>query len=90
MEYSKVSERTAGKVAERQEAVHNVTQEAEVSQQVGAVGPSVAEHCLALPVGRAQFGITEVPDVRQEVEDIPQSASCRREVRGQRSGTECT
>lgn len=77
-----VTERTAGDAAERQEAVHDVTQEVEVSQQLGAVGSGLGEHLPALPVRRAQFGVTDVANVNQEVEDVPQSASCR--VRGQR------
>lgn len=77
-----VSKRTAGEAAEWQEAVHDVTQEVEVTQQVGAVGASLSEHCPALPVRRAQFGITDVADVHQEVENVPQSASCRSEVTG--------
>lgn len=81
---SRVRERTTGDVAERQEAIHGVTQKVEVSQQVGAVASSFGKHSSALSVRRAQLGITDVPDVCEEVEDVPQSASCR----GQRSDVE--
>lgn len=78
-----VGERTAGDAAERQEAVHDVTQEVKLSQQVGAVGSSLGEHRPALPVRRAQLGVADIADVHQKVQDIPQSTSCG--VRGQRS-----
>lgn len=77
-----VTERTASEAAEGQEAIHDVTQEVEVAQQLGAVGTRLSEQNAAFPVRRAQFGVAHVPDIHQEVEDVPQSASCRSEVRG--------
>lgn len=78
----KYSERTAGEAAKWQEASHDVTQEVEVSQQVGAVGASLGEYGTTLPVWRAQFGIADVADVHQEVKDVPQSTSWKSEVTG--------
>lgn len=76
------SERTAGEAAKGQEAGHDVTQEVEVSQQGRAVGASLGEHGATLPVRGAQFGVTDVADVHQEVKDVPQSASWKSEVTG--------
>lgn len=70
-------ERTASNVTERQEGVHNVTQEVEFSQQVSAVTAGPGKKLLALPVRDAQLVVADVPDVHQEVEHVPQSASCR-------------
>ena len=76
-------ERTTSEVAERQEGVHDVTQEVEFPQQVSAVASGLGEHLATLPVRSAELLVADVSDVHQEVEDVPQSASCR--VRGQKT-----
>lgn len=67
-------EHTTGEAAERQEAIDDVTQEVEVPEQVGAFCMSIGENGSALPVRRAQFGITDVTDLHQEVDGVPQSS----------------
>lgn len=76
-----VNERTTSDVAQRQKAVHDVTQEVEFSQEVVAVGPSLSKDVPALPVRSSEFVVADVSNVHEEVEDIPESASCK----GQRS-----
>lgn len=72
-----VSERTTSNVAERQEGVQDVTQEVEVPQQVSAVAAGPGKQLPTLPVRNAEVVVADVPDVHQEVEHVPQSASCR-------------